>query len=130
MVIPLCGDGKQAYRTATPALHALVLHLKEPYFNQIKAGSKNVEYRILSDYWEKRFYDEYGNCKNFSEIIVLLGYPKTGTYDKNNFMSFQWSGFTLELSGHPELTKGKYESVAVFAIPLIPFPDGHLLKVV
>lgn len=65
----------------------LVLNLKKEYFDQIKSGEKEFEYRLVGDYWDKRLIEIVGHWqlsryKSFENIIIRLGYPKKGDTEK------------------------------------------------
>lgn len=84
----------------------LIFNLKEKYFNQIKEGTKDHEYREIKPYWIKRL-----KKKPFSGIQIRLGYPKSTDSDK--IMYFPWRGYfetTVDLMGEGEKK--------VFAFPL------------
>lgn len=48
----------------------LFLTLKEPYFTQIKQGTKKFEYRSISPYFEKKL------AKKYDYILFQNGYTK------------------------------------------------------
>jgi len=51
----------------------LVLRVTGYYYDQLAKGTKNVEYRALTDYWLKRIKGP------IDEIHFYRGYPKKGT---------------------------------------------------
>lgn len=71
----------------------LHLNLKGEYFDQIKAGTKDREYR-LSAKWLKRL-----EGKTFDGIVLKRGYPKRGDVDR--IMERPWRGFDLVTITHP-----------------------------
>lgn len=85
----------------------LVLPLKGIYFDQIKAGTKTEEYRLLTPYWAKRLHHQYRN------VIVTRGYPKSSDTEKR--LAFKWKGVTTRLINHPHF--GAFE-VWVYVIDL------------
>ena len=71
----------------------LHLNLKGEYFDQIKAGKKNHEYRLAAK-WMKRL-----EGKSFDGIVLKRGYPKRG--DADRVIERPWRGFYLEMITHP-----------------------------
>ena len=47
----------------------LRLHLKKKYWEQIKAGTKTLEYRLANDYWRKRLVG-----RSAVVLILFLGF--------------------------------------------------------
>ncbi len=86
----------------------LVLHLKKEYFEQIKAGEKLEEYRLVTEYWKKRL-----EGRNYGQIILLCGYPKRG--DEANKITRPWRGFEVKTICHKHFGDAP---VNVFAIRL------------
>jgi hypothetical protein len=72
----------------------LTLHLKKEYWQQIKDGKKKVEYRDVTPYWKKRL-----DGKEYSEIHLLLGYPKA--QDESKLIRRKWNGYTFQIINHP-----------------------------
>jgi hypothetical protein len=51
----------------------LHLHLKAKYFDEITAGTKTEEYRIMKPYWRKRLdIDSF----DYDGIILYRGFPR------------------------------------------------------
>ncbi|WP_394789099.1 ASCH domain-containing protein [Rhodoferax sp.] len=84
----------------------LVLPLKAEYFNQIKAGTKELEFRLRSPYWRKRLVG-----RTFDRIVLTLGYPSAG--DTERRLIRPWRGFMAMTITHPHFGP---EPVDVFAI--------------
>lgn len=85
---------------------ALVLPLKAEYFDQIKAGTKPLEYRLCNGYWCKRLMG-----RTFSRIVLTKGYPAAG--DTERRMERPWRGFEIQTIQHEHFGP---EPVVVFAI--------------
>lgn len=87
-----------------------ILHLavKTEYFNQIKKGDKNEEYRLTSEYWRKRLVN-----KTFDEIHITLGYPSKSEHNKRIIK--RWNGFKVKTIKHNHF--GEFP-VDVYAIDL------------
>lgn len=83
----------------------LHLNLKGEYFDQIKAGTKLFEYRLVSK-WEKRLAG-----KTFDRILIKRGYPRTG--DQTRIIERPWRGLEVQIRTHPHFGP---EPVEVFAI--------------
>ena len=79
-------------------MNILHLTLKKKWFDEIKSGVKNEEYREDKPYWRNRLM-ENGKVKRFDAVIFRNGYGKnapTMTVEcKNIFL-----GFTPEWFGH------------------------------
>lgn len=84
----------------------LYLPLKYEYFDQIKAGTKKVEYRLYNDYWQKRLVDR---CHVW--IILTRGYPKKT--DEASRLKKRWKGFKIQTITHKNFGD---KPVKVFAI--------------
>lgn len=66
----------------------LILNVKKRYFDAIKLGDKNIEYRKFKYYWIRRLSN-----KQFNNVIIVHGYPKIR--DAINSIIFPWKGFVL-----------------------------------
>lgn len=84
----------------------LHLNLKGEYFDAIKAGTKEFEYRLATPYWIKRL-----EGKAYDDIFLKRGYPNAG--DKENIIKRPWLGcFRCNIT-HPHFGNNPVE---VFAI--------------
>lgn len=88
----------------------LVLPLKGEYFDQIKAGSKTEEYRLVNDYWRARLY-----FKKFDRIVLTRGYPKRD--DETRRLVLPWKGYRVAEITHPHFGP---HAVNVFVIDVTP----------
>lgn len=86
----------------------LVLHVRREYFNQMAAGNKPFEYRMVTDYWRTRLIG-----RDYNNVIVMAGYPKRD--DQEKILTFPWRGFILTRLRHREFGP---EMADVFAIRL------------
>ncbi len=84
----------------------LHLNLKGEYFDQIKSGEKLYEYRLTTEYWEKRLEN-----REYKNIYIKRGYPKKD--DKKNIITRPWKGF---LKTHLKHEHFGDELVNVYAI--------------
>lgn len=85
----------------------LKLAVRKEYFEQIKAGIKKEEYRLIKPYWIKRLAKEY------DQVWITLGYPKNA--EKEKILKFKYRGFEIKKMRHKEF--GAYD-VEVYAIKL------------
>ena len=92
----------------------LVLPLKREYFEQIKAGTKNVEYRLSTPYWRRRLVG-----RTFDHVIITLGYPKRG--DTSRRIVRKWRGFLETTIQHKHFG---LHPVDVFAIDVSEQPSA------
>jgi ASC-1-like (ASCH) protein len=88
----------------------LILHLKDRYFEEIKAGTKTEEYRLPKDYWRKRL-----EGKTFERVVVIKRYPSKLEMSSENVMYFPWNGVEKKIINHPEFGD---RLVEVYAIAL------------
>lgn len=91
-------------------MRILHLHVKKKYFDQIKAGKKNEEYRRETPYWRKRLV--FAAEPNL--IMVYCGYPKKG--DSSRILLFRYAGY-YHAHGFLHEEFGA-KPVNVFVIPL------------
>jgi hypothetical protein len=84
----------------------LYLPLKGEYFDQIKAGTKDREYRLVTPHWSKRLVD-----REYDNIVLTRGYPKKT--DQSRRLVLPWRGFTKQEILHPHFGP---DFVEVFAI--------------
>jgi len=63
----------------------IIFNLKKEWFDKIKSGEKNVEYRRICDHWMRRLTDGRivdgafcGNIRRFKYAEFRLGYRKGG----------------------------------------------------
>lgn len=98
---------KKYFEELSKMKRVLRLPVKAEYFNQIKAGTKIEEYRIIKEYWSKRLIKEY------DEVWVTLGYPSSDETDK--IIKFKWTGYEIKKITHKEFGN---KEVDVYAIQL------------
>ena len=84
----------------------LQLALKAEYFDQIKAGLKDHEYREITPYWKKRL-----EGRTYDRVILTRGYPKKT--DQSRRLEFPWRGVTKMDILHPHFGS---DFVEVYAI--------------
>ncbi len=87
-------------------LQELHLNLKKKYFEQIKSGEKEYEFREITPYWRKRL-----TGKTFKKIIIKWGYPKRGDPDKT--LIRPWKGVVIKTIIHEHFGN---KPIQVFAI--------------
>lgn len=85
----------------------LRLNLKREYWEEIKNGSKEFEYRRTTPYWLTRL-----GVRAYDEIHLCLGYPNRG--DEQRILKRKWMGT-------PKIVKVLHKhfgekTVSVFAI--------------
>lgn len=84
----------------------LHLPLKGEYFDQIKAGTKPEEYRLVTPFWSKRL-----EGRSYEYVRITRGYPKGG--DPERTLVLRWNGVEKKTITHPHFGA---EPVEVFAI--------------
>ena len=88
------------------AERVLTIPVNGVYFDQIKAGTKLEEYRLLTEYWRKRI-----TGRVYDRIVLTRGYPKAD--DESRRLVLKWRGYKLKRITHPHFGP---EPVEVFAI--------------
>lgn len=90
------------------------------YFDQIKAGTKLEEYRLVKDSWTKRLVGRV-----YEHVIMTRGYPARDDHAKR--LVIPWRGFTVKTITHPHFGPDPVEvyAIDVSAPPLTtPTPTG------
>ncbi|EOE5646361.1 TPA: ASCH domain-containing protein [Cronobacter sakazakii] len=91
----------------------LHLAVKGEYFDQMKAGEKKEEYRLVNKYWCRRLTHDH-NLKlprKFDRLIITRGYPKRE--DESRRIDIPYGGYEIKEIIHPHFGP---EPVKVFAI--------------
>jgi ASC-1-like (ASCH) protein len=83
----------------------LVLHLRSKYFQQIKSGEKQFEYRLVRPHWIYRLFG-----RSYDHVIFWDGYKKCSP---ETVIVRPYRGYELQTITHPEFGP---EPVRVFAI--------------
>lgn len=78
------------------------------YFDQIKAGAKVEEYRLVTDFWKKRL-----EGRVYGSVVMTRGYPKAGGVEGVTRLTREWRGVTRKTITHPHFGA---DPVEVFAI--------------
>lgn len=87
-------------------MRILTIPVKGIYFDQIRAGTKPREYRLMTDYWHKRLVG-----RDYDYIVLTRGYPKAS--DTERRVVLPWLGYEVETITHPHFGA---DPVQVFAI--------------
>lgn len=58
-------------------IKALRLTLFKQWFDEIRNGTKKIEYREVKPYWTKRLFNADGNIIQYDEIVFTNGYGAT-----------------------------------------------------
>ena len=96
----------------------LTVAVRRRWFDEIKAGTKTEEYRLITPYWTKRL----GAPRSYDFVEITLGYPKKG--DKSRRLVFWWRGTTIK-----RVASTEWDGIvhAVYAIDLsVPVVTVHL----
>ena len=89
-------------------MKTLTLPLKREYFEAIRDGTKTEEYRLCTQYWQKRLYSPFGS---YDQVVLTLGYPARHDHDRRLVRA--WRGYTVKTITHPHFGA---DPVQVFAI--------------
>jgi hypothetical protein len=87
-------------------MKTLTIPLKGIYFDQIKAGTKPEEYRLVTEYWRKRL-----EHRHYDRIVLTRGYPKAEDHERR--IVKPWRGYIKRTIQHPHFGP---DPVQVFAI--------------
>lgn len=87
-------------------MSTLTIPLKGEYFDQIKAGTKPEEFRLVTEYWRKRL-----EGRHYDRIVLTRGYPKADDHERR--LVKPWRGYIVRAITHPHFGPGP---VQVFAI--------------
>ena len=83
----------------------LFIIIKKQYLDQIIAGTKKEEYRLVSPYWVKKLVG-----RDYDKIIFQAGYHKTCLRYEVKYSGYEIKNIKHEFFGN--------EDVSVFAIKL------------
>jgi hypothetical protein len=84
----------------------LTLPLRGVYFDQIKAGTKAFEYRLVTPFWQKRL-----DGREYEGITLTRGYPSRN--DVSRRIDLPWQGCEIQTITHEHFGA---EPVQVYAI--------------
>lgn len=87
-------------------MSTLTLPLNGIYFDQIRAGTKREEYRLVTPYWRRRLVG-----RTYHRIELTLGYPRRD--DTARRLVLPWRGYSIKTITHPHFGTAP---VLVFAI--------------
>ncbi|NSX18129.1 ASCH domain-containing protein [Cupriavidus taiwanensis] len=87
-------------------MRTLTIPVKGIYFDQIKAGTKHEEFRLVTPYWAKRL-----RGRAYDQIILTRGYPKAD--DQARRLVLPWRGYRVTVIEHEHFGA---KPVKVFAI--------------
>ena len=93
----------------------LTLPLNGVYFDQIAAGTKLEEYRLVTPFWTKRIAGRV-----YDRIVLTRGYPKGGGVEGKTRLTRRWRGYSYKTITHPHFGP---EPVQVFAIDVAKGSD-------
>lgn len=86
----------------------LYIPIKGVYFDQIKAGEKLEEYRLVTPFWKSRLVG-----RQYDRIVLVRGYPKGGPVEGVTGLTRKWWGYTVKTITYPHFGP---DPVEVFAI--------------
>lgn len=86
----------------------LTIPVNGMYFDQILAGTKVEEYRLVTPFWSKRI-----EGRSYRHVVLTRGYPKGGGVERQTRLTVPWQGATRKTITHPHFGS---EAVEVYAI--------------
>lgn len=84
----------------------LTLPLKGEYFDQIKAGTKPEEFRLVTPYWRRRL-----EGRTYDRIELTRGYPLRD--DDARRLVLPWKGYRITTITHPHFGPDPVEVYAI-----------------
>lgn len=87
---------------------ALTIPVNGVYFDQIAAGTKSEEYRLVTPFWVKRI-----EGRRYDRVVLTRGYPKGGGVEGITRLERPWGGYVRRVLTHPHFGP---DPVEVFAI--------------
>lgn len=91
----------------------LTIPVKGVYFDQIKAGTKVEEFRLVTEFWRRRLLG-----RSYDTVTLTRGYPPAS--DPERRLTLPWRGFIMKTITHEFFGP---EPVEVFAISVAQ-PEG------
>jgi hypothetical protein len=88
--------------------NALTIPVNGEYFDQILAGTKLEEYRLVTPYWSKRLVG-----RPYDTVVLTRGYPKAGGVEGVTRLTREYNGFCHRTITHRHFGP---DTVEVFAI--------------
>lgn len=92
----------------TETIGVLTIPVKGVYFDQIAAGTKTEEFRIVKDYWAMRL-----TSKLWSRIVLTRGYPKGGGVEGVTRLTRKFNGWERRTITHPHFGPDPVEVYAI-----------------
>jgi hypothetical protein len=91
---------------------SLTIPVNGIYFDQIAAGTKIEEYRLVTPFWTRRI-----EGRSYDRVVLTRGYPKGGGIEGVTRLDRPWRGYVRRVLTHPHFGS---EPVEVFAISVAP----------
>jgi hypothetical protein len=85
----------------------LILHLKSSYFQQIKSGEKEFEYRLEKLYWIWRLFE-----RHYDRVIFWDAYKP---YSPESVIIRPYRGYELQTIVHPHFGSSPVRVFAIYA---------------
>lgn len=92
----------------------LHIPIKGVYFDEIKAGTKTHEFRLITKFWRSRLHN-----RAYKRIILLRGYPPKGGIEGETRLTRNWIGVDIRQITHEHFGA---DPVHVFAIDVTGKP--------
>ena len=94
----------------------LIIPVNGVYFDQMKAGTKTEEYRLVTPHWSKRL-----EGRSYDRLTLTRGYPSRD--DAERRLTVPWRGYERKTITHPHFGP---DPVEVFAIKVHTHqPEGE-----
>lgn len=84
----------------------LTIPIKREYFEQIRAGLKPEEFRLVTPYWRKRL-----EGRTYDLIVLTMGYPKAD--DVARRLARKFGGVCIKTITHPHFGTDPVEVYAI-----------------
>lgn len=87
----------------------LQMAVKKKWFDQIRAGTKILEYRLDTDHWRKRLIN-----RDYDKLIITWGYPSKG--NKERRIELEYYGYTMKTVVSEEWNNVPQRVFAIFLV--------------
>ena len=87
-------------------MNSITIPVNGVYFDQIKAGTKAEEYRLVTPFWAKRLVG-----RSYEYVIMTRGYPARDDHERR--LVLPWRGFTRKTITHPHFGPDPVEVYAI-----------------
>ncbi|AKU43502.1 RNA-binding protein [Caulobacter phage Sansa] len=93
-------------------MRTLTLPMKHRYFDEIAAGTKRFEYRLVTPYFVKKL-----EGREYDRIVLTKGYPAGGGVLGETRLELPWRGYERQTITHEFFGPNPVEVFAILVNP-------------